>query len=217
MKKTKVYNIFKIIKNIICWALIVALTFAVVYFLSTKISGGIPSMFGYSVLRVSSGSMEPLLDVGDVILSREVSDAEELQIGDVVTYYGSGALDGYFITHEVIKAPYENDEGVIMLQTKGVANEIADREIPFSKVHSQMICKLPFLSAVFDVFFSPWGLLIFIGLIILIFLDEIINIIKYLAYGERATDEGADINEIIERIESQPEEKSDNLSDRRAE
>ena len=67
MKKSKLYNTLKIIKNIICWALIIVLTFAVVYFLSAKINGGIPSLFGYSVLRVSSGSMEPRLSVGDVI------------------------------------------------------------------------------------------------------------------------------------------------------
>lgn len=208
MKKSKLYNTLKIIKNIICWALIIVLTFAVVYFLSAKINGGIPSLFGYSVLRVSSGSMEPRLSVGDVILSKEVSSPDELEVGDVITYYGSGALDGYFITHEVIKVPYENEEGVIMLQTKGTANEIPDNEISFSRVHSEMIFELPFLSAIFNVFFSPWGLLIFIGLIILIFLDEIINLIKYLVYGEKAADEREDINEIIERLESESKKES---------
>lgn len=209
MKKSKLYKTFKIIKNILCWALIIALTFAVVYFLSAKINGGIPSVFGYSVLRVSSGSMEPQLSVGDVILSKEVESPEELEVGDVITYYGTGALDGYFITHQIIKAPYINEEGVTMLQTKGTANEIADNEISFSRVHSEMIFKLPFLSVIFDVFFSPWGLLIFIGLIILIFLDEIINLIKYLIYGEKSADKREDINEIIERIEAESKKDTD--------
>ena len=104
MKKNKVFRIIKLIKNIICWTLIVVLVFTLVIFFMSRINGSTPSVFGYSIFRVSSGSMEPELMVGDIILDNELDNPEDLKVGDVITFISSDCGDR-LVTHKIIKAP----------------------------------------------------------------------------------------------------------------
>lgn len=201
MDKTKILRVLNIIKNVICWALVVCLVSMVIIFLMARTSGETPSIFGYSILRVSSGSMKPQLKVGDIILDKTVDDPQTIKKGDIVTYKGIGNLSGKLVTHKVIKAPYYED-GTLMIQTYGIANEIADVPVKASAVVGIMICKIPFLDILYNVFLSPWGLIILIALIILIFFDEIIAIIKILT-GTVEPEEREDINEIIDRLQKE--------------
>lgn len=201
MKKNKVFRIIKLIKNIICWTLIVILVFTLVLFFTSRINGSTPSVFGYSIYRVSSGSMEPELKVGDIILDKVVENPEDLKVGDVITFKSDDYGD-LLVTHKVIKAPYE-DNGKLMLQTKGVANELEDKPISTDKVKGIMICKVDYLDTVYNVFLSPWGLLILIALIIIIFFDEIITIVKILTNNDKSVKDADDINEIIDRLQAE--------------
>lgn len=201
MKRTGIFKVLKIIKNVICWTLIVCLVSMVIIFFMARTSGETPSIFGYSILRVSSGSMEPELMVGDIIVGKKPEDFSDIKEGDVVTYKGSGNLSGKLVTHKVIKAPYY-ENGVLTLQTRGIANDIADDPILATDVTGIMVCKVPFLVTVYNVFLSPWGLIILIGLILLVFFDEIITIIKILT-GTVEPEEREDINDIITRLQKE--------------
>lgn len=201
MKKNKVFRIINLIKNIICWTLIVVLVFTLVLFFTSRINGSTPSVFGYSIFRVSSGSMEPELMVGDIILDKEVDNPEDLKIGDVITFK-SNEYDDMLVTHQIIKAPYE-ENGKLMLQTKGVANDLADKPISADNVKGIMICKVDYLDTVYNIFLSPWGLLILIALIVIIFFDEIITIVKILTNNDKSVKEADDINEIIDRLQAE--------------
>lgn len=196
----------KTIKNIVCWGLVAILAISVIAIITTKVNGGTPSLFGYSIYRVSSGSMEPELVVGDVILSKEVDDVNTLKVGNVITYLGEeGDLKGKHITHKIIVAPHKDENGQVVLQTQGVANEIADKEITAEQVETIYICKIGILDTIYNLFLSPWGLIIFILLILLIFFDEIVNLVKILT--GHSDEEQEDINEIIERIQREEKEK----------
>lgn len=201
MKKNKAFRILNLIKNIICWTLVVVLVFTLVIFFVSRINGSTPSVFGYSIFRVSSGSMQPELKVGDIILDKAVENPEDLKVGDVVTFtsYEYGDI---LVTHKVIKAPYE-ENGKIMLQTKGVANEVADKPISADNVKGIMICKVDYLDTVYNIFLSPWGLLILIALIVIIFFDEIITIVKILTNNDKSVKDADDINEIIDRLQAE--------------
>ena len=201
MKKNKVFRIIKLIKNIICWTLIAVLVFTLVLFFTSRINGSTPSVFGYSIFRVSSGSMEPELMVGDVILDKTVDNPEDLKVGDVITFKSSDYGD-LLVTHKVIKAPYE-ENGKLMLQTKGIANEVEDKPICVDNVKGIMICKVDYLDTVYNVFLSPWGLLILIALIVIIFFDEIITIVKILTNNDKSVKDADDINEIIDRLQAE--------------
>ena len=198
--KTAIRVIKKIV-DVLCWIVIVILTATIVMSVVARINGTNPTFFGYSVFRVSSGSMEPELLVGDVILGKTVDRYGEIKPGDIVTYQGSGNMAGELITHKVIVAPHD-ENGKIMLQTQGVANPAPDEPIEADRVETIMVRKLPMLNDFYNFFFSPWGLLAIIALIIFVFIDELIAIIK-TATGSKPSNEIESINEIIERLQAE--------------
>ena len=200
MEKNKILKAVNIAKNVICWAIVAILVLSLAVFFISKINGTAPSVFGYSIYRVTSGSMEPELMIGDVILDKSDVDIESISEGDVITFI-SDELGGIVVTHEVVKAPYE-ENGVLMIQTKGVANDTADAPISTDKVCGIMVCKIPFLNTVYNIFLSPWGLLIIIGLVILIFFDEVIAIARIVTNNTKTKNDAEDINDIIARIQS---------------
>ncbi|MBQ8572018.1 MAG: signal peptidase I [Ruminococcus sp.] len=197
----KALKIIKKCFDIFSWILIAVLVVSVAFSLISRINGTNPSVFGYSVYRVSSGSMRPELEVGDVILGKSVKDPMSIKVGDVVTYKGRGELAGKLITHKVIEAPEEVD-GEIVLRTKGVANEVADAPINADRVVSVVVCEIEFLAAFYNYFFSPWGLLTVIALIILVFIDELIAMIKTITKNDVKIEKKS-IDDIIVRIQNE--------------
>lgn len=208
IKNSTAFRAARLVKNIICWILILILAITMVIFLTTRIQGNTPTVFGYTIFRISTGSMEPELMIGDVILDKVMDDETEIAVGDVITFEGGSQFDGKLVTHKVIKAPYTDENGNIMLQTHGIANELDDTPISIDQVRAKMICKIPYIDTLYNLFLSPCGLLIMILLIILVFIDEIINIVKILSGRNETRLE--DIGEIIDRIQS--EKPSENRS-----
>ena len=196
----------RIVKNVICWTLIAVLTVAIIIFMTTKISGGTPSVFGYSIHRIISGSMEPELMIGDVIVGKDVSDPSEINVGDIITFKGDERFENQKVTHRVLVAPYDDGRGNTVIVTKGDANTTDDGEIDFRDVESKCIAKVNFFKDIYDFFFSKWGLLIFIGLLLLIFFDEITNIIK-LTVGHAEETDNESFQEIVNRLTREQLEK----------
>lgn len=204
----KAFNIVKTVFDILCWVLIGVLVVSIVFSVIAHSIGTLPSAFGYTICRVSSGSMEPELQVGDVIVGKLVSEPEKLKVGDIVTFKGAGSLEGMFITHQIIVEPHEED-GILMLQTKGTANEIPDSPIEVDRVVSVMLCEVEFLNAFYNFFLSPWGLLTIIFLIILVFIDEIISLVRNLS-GNNKTYQKVDIDDIISKVKNDSESEINN-------
>ncbi|MGB9793121.1 MAG: signal peptidase I [Thermacetogeniaceae bacterium] len=74
---------------------------------------------GFGVHPVLSGSMEPTLKVGGVIVTRQVS-LKEVREGDIISYKRNGVP----ITHRVIDIKEQG--GKVVFRTKGDANEDPD-------------------------------------------------------------------------------------------
>ncbi|WP_246206707.1 signal peptidase I SipW [Virgibacillus ihumii] len=66
--------------------LFIILIFMVLIVISSKASGGEPSIFGYQFKTVLSGSMEPTFQTGSIIAVQAVNNASKLKKGDVITY-----------------------------------------------------------------------------------------------------------------------------------
>lgn len=77
-----------------------------------------PSVFGWRQMVISSGSMEPAISVGDLILVRR---QPAYRVGEVVTYR---LPDGAYITHRIIAA---TPSGEFILQ--GDANNTPDEPV----------------------------------------------------------------------------------------
>lgn len=204
-KLKKSLGVARIVKNVLCWTLVAILAMAIVVFMITKLSGGTPKLFGYTINRIVSGSMSPELEIGDVIISKVVTDTDEVHVNDIVTFQGGVDFENQKVTHRVLVSPYSASNGQIVIVTKGDANEIDDGEIVFDDVESKYISKVDILKSVYNFFFSKWGLIIFIFLLLLIFFDEIMNIIKLIVSG-REEEEPETLSQIMVRIKQEQQE-----------
>ena len=207
-KLKKALPAIRIVKNAVCWVLVAILVIAVITFLLTRLSGKSPSIFGYSLHRIVSGSMEPELEVGDVLLNRDITDISDIHIGDVVTFSGLEEFENQEVTHRVLVAPYDDGKGNVVIVTKGDANNVDDGEIGVEHVKSKTIAKLGFLKWIYNFFFSVWGLIIFILLLLLIFIEEIVSIFRISSDRDEA-EEPETFRETMRRIEREEREKSE--------
>lgn len=108
-------------------ALLVAILLFLVYFIIVSAMGGIPSVFGYSMLRIVTPSMEPTIPVGTYILISS-TEAEDIREGDIITFYTDDpnpTIAGYTVTHRV-KSVTVGTDGSYEFETKGDNNPSSD-------------------------------------------------------------------------------------------
>lgn len=169
-------------------------------------SGEAPNIFGYSVFRVLSGSMEPAIRTDSLVLVKR-TEAENIREGDMISFYSQDpSLEGFVNTHRVVAV--ENSNGDISFTTKGDANQIADRYPVASK---DLIGKVVFVSLLLGKFVrllsNP---LIFLPLIVLplavILLSNLIRTIKVTRKIVREEEEAA-IREALEEIKSRKKDE----------
>lgn len=148
----------KNILNILSWLLLLVPFVLILLFVSVRIRGEVPELFGRSLYVIVSPSMEPVLKVGDVILAETYGKDTELCPGDVVTYRGRGQLAGKLITHEVV-ALSETEDGLTIV-TKGRANAAADPAFSSADVQSVMRRRLPLIGGLYRFLMKPLGFLL---------------------------------------------------------
>lgn len=80
----------------------------------------VPHLLGYEQYVVVSGSMEPAIPVGSLVMAKPVKPAE-LQVGDVIVFYTERHIDTP-VTHRVVENRIDEREVI----TKGDANAAND-------------------------------------------------------------------------------------------
>ncbi|MEH6991680.1 signal peptidase I [Neobacillus drentensis] len=88
--------------------------------LSSRISGGEPTILGYQVKAVLSGSMEPVFQTGSIVAIEIKEKQSSYKKGDVITF----RMDGKSITHRIIDVEIQNGQAVY--KTKGDNNDGPD-------------------------------------------------------------------------------------------
>lgn len=168
---------FRKVINILSTILLIFLILLVIFLFIMRITGNSPSIFGYHVFRVSSGSMEPVLLKGDVILVKTVR-ADEIDKNDIITYKSrEGQMEGEMITHRVVTEPKVVD-GTYYFQTQGDAEGASlDPIVSFEQVQGKYVRKVPLIDKLYSFFLTPYGLITFVFIIILLFGYEMISLI----------------------------------------
>jgi signal peptidase len=135
--------------SLVLWALVVALFALVVAGLVSKavMGSGQPVVFGWSCASVLTGSMEPQIEPGDLVVSH---GQDAYAVGDVVTYLTE---TGSSVTHRVVAV---SDEG--LLTTRGDANNVDDSQpVDPANVVGAVVLVLPGVGSVLNWLATPTG------------------------------------------------------------
>jgi len=159
----------KSLGKIISYIFIVAVS-AVVFLLAVSI---IPIPGNYKVLTVLSGSMEPAIKTGSVVI---IKPQENYDTGNVITFEKFGNKT---VTHRI--AEKRDDGKEIFYTTKGDANNAQDQEeVSQSKIIGKVLFDVSYLGYAVNFAKKPLGfVLIVIVPMMIIVGDEIKKI-----YGE---------------------------------
>lgn len=88
---------------------------------SSKTPGKPPSIFGYMSMTVLTESMEPRLEVGDMIVIKTFN-SDEAKENDIITFKNSNKT---LITHRIVDVVDKNND--VFFQTKGDKNNSSDQ------------------------------------------------------------------------------------------
>lgn len=196
MKKAK-----KIFSRIMTVLSIVLFIFGVVVFVSVlnASAGKVPSVFGFSVLQVKTGSMLPDYEIGTIVITKNV-DANDLQVGDVISFYSLDKdISGEVNTHRIEKIEHGGDDNAPYFTTKGDNNTQVDKQKVWpSQIVGKVVYNLGTVSgSVIGIFQNP-NVIFFVIVLPLIFITfgEAVNLVTMIAESKyRKKEDGDDIPE----------------------
>lgn len=170
-------------------ALIFVLGMTIFITVLSATKGTVPSVLGYSVLQVRTGSMEPKLPVGSIIIVKE-TDTETLNVGDIISYYvvSTDQIDGQVNTHRIIDIQKEEGKN-LFFKTKGDANNLPDDYIVHhTKIIGKMVYNIGNVgSTAIGVLLNPKIIMIFIIIpLILIVFSEAFNLVQMIVANKQA-------------------------------
>ena len=148
----------------------------VVLLVALLIFSKLPIPGNFKVLTVLSGSMEPAIHTGAVVI---VNPASEYVVGDIITF-GETGKTGIPVTHRIKEEKLA--EGKTIYTTKGDANDSADaRSVANEEIQGKVLFSLPYLGYVLEFIKKPVGFTVIVVLpAVLIIIDETRKIIKEL-------------------------------------
>lgn len=84
----------------------------------------VPTIGGYCPLIILTGSMEPVISSGDLMIAHQI-DPKEVKEGDIIAFFDPDGNGTSVLTHRVTKILTEGD--TLSFKTKGDANNAEDR------------------------------------------------------------------------------------------
>lgn len=154
---------FKIIKGIF-W---VALTFAAIFIIFTSLN-----LFGYQMFVVKSGSMEPRIHTGSVVIDHK---EDKYTADEVITFKVTNSKDT--ITHRIVEV--DNNANGTTYQVKGDANETPDPSLVMgNNIVGKVKFTIPYLGYLIAFIRTIPGLIIFIIIPAMIIIAEEMGNIK---------------------------------------
>ncbi|CCY94719.1 putative uncharacterized protein [Firmicutes bacterium CAG:884] len=142
-KKTTLQKVRDVMVSIFTIIVIIACWYAIIVKMILKVD--VPMVGGYSALIVLSGSMEPTIKTGEVIV---IHAQKDYKIKDILTYREGGIL----VTHRIV------DETETTYTTRGDANNTDDPPIKKTQAIGKTIFHIPYLGKAILFVQSPIGL-----------------------------------------------------------
>lgn len=115
----------------------------------------VPMPFGIGASVVLSGSMEPTISVGDLLIIRE---QEHYEVGSIVVYQ-SGNMP---VVHRIVDLTGES------VTTRGDANNMNDEPVPITAVKGEVVGAIPWVGNVVWTLKSPVATVIMLAAAVLL-------------------------------------------------
>ncbi|MFA5776604.1 MAG: signal peptidase I [Patescibacteria group bacterium] len=166
-------KVLKFVGNIIYGVVVAILLFAVV----SSFLSFVKNPLGLSVYVVQSGSMQPSIKVGSMVL---VKSAKDYKKGDIITFYSnldSSKMDNKFTTtHRVYNVNQSDNKSYY--ETKGDANNAPDpKKVPSNYVIGRVFFTIPLIGYLLAFMRTQLGFILFVVIpATLIVYNELLNI-----------------------------------------
>lgn len=161
MEEKEKRNKLKVIGNISFAIFMIVMAVLIFITAQSKFTGREPALFNHRIYIVDSGSMSPTINVDSMIIVKE-SEPNEINKGDIITYYGHNKSSR--VTHRVIDIE-NNGEFFI---TRGDANEVNDpMPLEGKKLIGKVVFKIPFIGKVFRFLNTEMGMGVLVALMVL--------------------------------------------------
>jgi len=174
-------KVIRVIINSISTLLLIVGILAFV-FIITSSKQGLPSLFGYSFLTVSTESMSPEYNKGDMLLL-EKAEADSLKVGDDICFLSTDPkIKGLPNTHRIHEIKFDKN-GERYFVTKGVANIKPDDYFVYDdQLVGKIVWSSAFLGKVFTIIATQEFMFfaLIVPLVAIIF-TEVLNIRKIAA------------------------------------
>lgn len=152
-KKRTIFDnaIFKTVTKVLSWFILSFLVLVALLLIYNIVSSKIYAAKGQkyepevALYTIISPSMEPNINVYDVVVTKKVKDFSKIKEGDVITFISSSSLgEGLTITHRVKNVIKTDDD--IKFRTQGDNNPIPDSALASSKnVLGKVLFKIPWV------------------------------------------------------------------------
>jgi signal peptidase len=131
---------------------------------------------GWKAFIVSSGSMEPTIPTGSLVVTR-YTHPSTLHVNDIITFIAP-TREKPTVTHRIVRVIKK--ETLTTFKTKGDNNKAEDTwRIAGGGVLGKVVMTIPVLGYFFSFIQTKWGILLFILFpAVYIILDEVTTIIK---------------------------------------
>lgn len=177
MTKDKEANKENPIANFIGTLLLILCVPLLIVFLTIAIKSNInhdklPDFLGYKPLICASNSMENIFEVGDVTITKEVLSQEELNEGDIITFWDED--HSTIITHRIDEITTDENNETIYVTKGDMNNEVDAETIKFNQIEGKYVGHVKYIGNLILAIQEPTGLIItfMIPLLIIILVDN---------------------------------------------
>lgn len=135
---------------------------------------------GFFLLRLSnlayyvilSGSMQPSINIDDVVVSRNLNETEvntSVDVGDVATYFDGKS----YVTHRVYDKTTDKNTGETVYIFKGDNNNTIDRySVKAGQIKGKQVYNLKNGAGLFEFLNSIYGVVTLVSILLLLFMVE---------------------------------------------
>ena len=134
----------------------------------------VPIPGNFKVKVVKSGSMEPAIKTGGIVV---IKPSTSYEVGDIITF-GKDTKTQIPTTHRILKI--DGDGPLRTFTTKGDANDSEDPQVTrLGDISGKVVLTVPYLGYILDFAKKPLGFVLLVGVpAFVIILEELMKIIK---------------------------------------